>query len=185
MATALLKYLDNDRHYHTFAHIGYMMENLQLTFPEHQYDRVLKAAIAYHDCVYLINQPVGTSENVSAKAAERELADANWGTIERREVARLIRLTINHHAAEDDLTGKILIDLDLAGLASDMYWTNKDWIRQEFKSASDEQWREGRIKFLESFLSRDYIYQTSRAIRRWESLARENMTMELEDLQEN
>lgn len=181
--SALLKYLGNDRHYHTFAHIGYMIENLQLTFPEYQYDRTLKAAIAYHDCVYLINQRTGDSENASAVAAIKELGDAGYTIAELREVARLILLTINHYAAYDDVPGQILIDLDLAGLASPMYWQNKDWIRQEFRSASEEQWVDGRIKFLESFLGRDYIYQTSRAIELWEDKARANMILELEALQ--
>lgn len=182
--TKLLQYLGDDRHYHTFVHIGYMLENLQKTFPEFYYDKLLKLAIAYHDCEYFIGRKTGLSEEESAKAATQELEALGYEKYERDDVERLILLTIGHQTDRSDIRGSILIDLDLAGLASPMYWQNKDWIRKEFKYVTDDQWRDGRIKFLESFLNREYIYQSDKGIKLWESKARDNMIRELELLSE-
>lgn len=177
--SALHLYLDNSRSYHDFTHIGNMFEDLRNYFPEYNKNMVLKFAILYHDCFYVANY--GDNEFNSAHLAVKEGGE-EFTEDEQKEIHRLIMLTKEHKTDKDDLIGQVMIDLDLARLASDGYKTNSELIRKEFASASDEDWRNGRIAWLESFLSRETIFQSWEGTLLWEYDARKNMNKELDYL---
>lgn len=176
--TALHEYLNNDRHYHTFEHVGKMFEDLRLYFPEYQQETALKYAILYHDCIYTPGSLYNESESARRAYAETEHLEESI----RNKVNSLIRLTEDHECHDDDELGKVLIDLDLCRLASNDYQMNSILIRKELFIAKDEEWRSGRIKWLNSFLARDSIYLTSLSKSKFEALARNNMENELQYL---
>lgn len=141
--------------------------------------KILTAAITYHDCIYEVGS--SNNERLSAIALQEERSKAFYPE-DMIEAMRLVLLTIHHTTSVHDTLGSIIIDLDLAGLGTDEYWSNKDKIRKEYASATDEQWLAGRAAFLTNFLSRDRIYYTEYGQENWEQKARENMNEELRQL---
>lgn len=182
---SLLNYADYTRSYHNLLHIGYMLENLDRNFKDVYREEAfqLRLAIVYHDVVY--DPKRRDNEFQSALAAREELPLVYEGISEETldEVSRLIMLTKYHlSAGPDDTLGNIIIDLDLAGMATSQYDSNTERIRQEFDFLSDEEWRKSRVKFLKTYLKRDQIFYTEYGQRNWENPARHNMTWELEGL---
>ena len=176
--SSLHMYNDSNRHYHNFSHVGDMLRDLEVfngkIFFE---DIVMKTAILYHDVYY--KPGAWDNEYRSAIIARDECGLDDWAT---NEVERLILLTKDHVTHSEDTWGHIVIDLDLAGLATDKYKSNSEKIRKEFWSFSDEQWRAGRIQWLNKFLSREAIYYTEYGRENWEAKARQNMQAELDYL---
>lgn len=175
----LLGYIDKGRTYHSIVHIGKMMEDLVEVFPGEADNFDLKMAILYHDAVY---EP-GASDNEfrSAVAFETDMR-ARFVNLKEdpiREVQRLIMLTKNHITTPDDRVGSVLIDLDLAGLGKsrERYIKNSKLVKAEFP-ITDEMWKIGRIKFIDTFLSRETIYQTPEGRLYWEVTARDNLAAE-------
>lgn len=194
--TALLNYLAPERHYHNMTHVGYMLDGMK-----YYYDVALppgantnlKHAILYHDVIYVPG--AWDNEFQSAVVAAQEIPELTHGDlfaqfgvkakeIDINEIQRLIMLTKDHKPAVDDVAGQIICDLDLAGLggSQELYESNRKKIRKEFSTATDEQWAEGRKKFLRSYLDRDTIYHTDHGKKNWEAKARENMGKELDSL---
>ena len=179
--SALTKYMDEGRHYHSFVHIGKMFADLYMHFHEYQDNVALKFAVAYHDVIY----DAGSLDNEfwSAEVAATEMMYRRQYSDEIiQETKRLIMLTKGHQTTSDDEVGKVMIDLDLAGLASNrlQYMKNSDLVKLEYSGISQDQWLQGRKAFLESFLARNFIYQTDQARREWEDHARDNMQYELD-----
>lgn len=144
-----------------------------------EHAKTLRAAILYHDVEY--SPGAWDNEYRSAIVAARECGLQGW---QNNEVQRLIMLTKDHLTNDEDSLGKIIIDLDLAGLASDEYESNSKKIRREFYKLSDEEWRAGRVAWLEKFLARPTIYLTDYGKENWETDARFNMVLELNYLKE-
>jgi predicted metal-dependent HD superfamily phosphohydrolase len=103
------------------------------------------------------------------------------------EVARLIRLTAGYalptwqQAGPEDANAHVLLDADLAGLSIsaaefDHY---ADHIRREFAAVPEEQFRTGRLSFLQRLLEREYIYYTPQMLACCEAAARENIQREM------
>ncbi|AOZ63718.1 hypothetical protein SEA_WEASELS2_133 [Rhodococcus phage Weasels2] len=171
----LANYAGSDRHYHTFEHIGKMISDLNKYFPEYKDDQVLKDAIMYHDCIYRADAPSGSNEMNSFNAAAEELKISPYSG----KYAELKGLIMATHKHENPVTMKqaIIIDLDLAGLASDNYMQNSINVRKEYHIFSDLQWLRGRKAFLDSFMGRK-IYQTETG-QQWENRAKLNLADEL------
>ena len=177
--TALLDYLGDDRHYHTFGHVGGMINGLAFHFPNFN-NSLNRHVIAYHDCKYNFGPSEVSNERLSANAARKELAE-RFSESELDELDRRIMLTVDHELVdENDEHGAVIIDLDLQELGTIYYRRNSDRIRKEYHMATDEQWREGRIAFLEKFLAKDSIYKTPLGKAQWEVGARHNLQKELD-----
>ncbi|QLF83406.1 hydrolase [Rhodococcus phage NiceHouse] len=189
-------YANPDRYYHNFKHIGLMLDGLDRHFyddftwqcaPAHLRRRTpvyeqLKQAIVYHDVIYDARRT--DNEERSADCAADELQcdyDTDWID----SVRRLILVTKTHNPQPNSSPEKIIVDLDLAGLASHNYIRHSQQIRKEYAFATDEQWYHGRKAFLDSFLNRESIYHTQIGLRRWEDDARRNMQLELKYIEAN
>ena len=115
----------------------------------------VKLAAWLHDVIY--DSRASDNEDRSAEYAERlceELSVPEGGL-----VASLIRKT-KTHVAEDDADAKVLIDADLAilGASETVYKDYADKIRQEYGWVPESEYRAGRRRVLESFLTRPKIY---------------------------
>ena len=100
-------------------------------------------------------------------------------------VIEMIRCTIKHELPEKERVKKdagLFLDFDLAilGESQAVYNEYKDQIRKEYGHFSDEDYRAGRTKVLEGFLSRKQIFFTKAIGETREEAARYNMIKEVE-----
>ena len=158
-------YTEPHRKYHDIDHLHYMINRLLAFFPhlnKETIDCILWATM-YHDIVYNIPaSPDGTNEDLSADLFLKDHGDHTWAEY----IAIAIRHTRTHILPKTRERGLVwtitehLIDLDLWALSDEEeYLKNNAKIKAE-NNATDEQWIEGRGKWLEGFLERDQIYYT-------------------------
>ncbi|MEU2609789.1 hypothetical protein [Streptomyces albus] len=139
----------------------------------------VRLAAWFHDAVYRPDR--SENEERSARLAERALTEAGVPAARVAEVARLVRLTVTHDPADDDLNGAVLCDADLAVLAGtpEQYAHYAAEIRQEYAFVPDDAFRDGRSAVLRQLLGLPRLFRTAHARTRWEAQARHNLTTEL------
>ena len=74
------------------------------------------------------------------------------------------------------------LDLTILGATLDEYDEYCSQIRREYECYSDQQYRQGRIKVLRSFLDRETLFFTPHFRKKLESKARRNIEREIEIL---
>ncbi|QQS22811.1 hypothetical protein IPM19_04265 [bacterium] len=158
------RYSEPHRYYHTLTHIEHCLRELQAYRLEIPNRHAVELALWLHDVVYdtkLLNLNELTSEDLSAEYAMALMCTAGLPQTLQDDVRRLILIT-KHNALPQQDDEKILVDIDLAILGQpkeifDEYEAN---VRKEYGWVSEEDFTKGRIKVLESFLSRNRIYST-------------------------
>jgi predicted metal-dependent HD superfamily phosphohydrolase len=137
----------------------------------------VRLAAWLHDVIY--DTRASDNEERSAQYAQQLCAELSIP--EGALVASLIRKTKTHDPGED-LDAQILIDADLAilGASEPIYRHYSDQIRREYAWVPDADYRQGRRRVLESFLSRPRIFHV---LRQSEKPARQNITAEIGRLQ--
>ncbi|HSF36039.1 MAG TPA: hypothetical protein VLA70_07990 [Nocardioides sp.] len=130
----------------------------------------------FHDAVY---DGAPDDEELSAQWAERALP-----AIYADEVSRLVRMTVDHRPAADDLAGEVLSDADLGILAApaERYDDYVAGVRADFAHVADDDFRAGRAAVLRDLLGRAYLFTTPQARELWEDAARANVERELAGL---
>lgn len=176
VAAVFKAYNEPHRKYHNINHIETMFllaDKLGWPLTKAQY-----WAIFYHDAVYNIPTKETSNEKLSA-----ELYMNHWGNIHdfSKTTEQIILDTQTHIPTIEE--SKVVIDLDLSGLALS-YWTNRDAIRLEYSHYNDEEFKIGRKKFLSSMLAKDRLfwYDIGNKTTEWDTLARNNMSQELAQL---
>lgn len=179
------RYGETHRRYHDLYHLYDVLnhvdhliraeETLQAPWTE-----LVRFAAWFHDAIY---DPSATdNEYQSALLAERAfLCCSALGASYAGKVFSLVMAT-RGHTDGSNLMSKIIIDADLSGLGGPDYDVSEVLIREEYGVFDDEQWREGRKKFLSSFLARDRIFLTQTYHDEREATARANMERELMSL---
>src|SRR5256885_3447868 len=109
------RYDEPHRKYHNATHIEAVLRDARLLSTED--NPVLVLAICAHDVVY--DAKPGDDERASALWARERLAEAGVGAEDVARVEGLVLATITHES--DDPLTRILLDADLAILASDDY----------------------------------------------------------------
>lgn len=169
---------DSHLAYHNFRHITAMLDGLAY-FPDlsERDRRILRYGIWFHDVIYDVR--AGDNERRSADLA---LTLLDWPADELADLETCIMATKGH--ATDQPLAQILVDLDLAILASDRpaYRDYALAIRDEYRVYPDDQYRAGRIRVLDHLceapllrllsvamgLPTDALKQRARANMRWE-----------------
>lgn len=180
-------YMEPHRYYHTLRHITFMFEAAKALKQPLTDEQVW--AIWLHDLVY---EP-GADNNEERSAVGgvgllRTFRVRNYlSQLERvawHHVIKQIILDTKDHVATTE-ESKLVIDLDLFLFAQ--AWTSyiEDIrnIRLEFSKIPDDQFRQGRIHFLNEMLKRKPFYLT-KAFRGFENNARHNIRQELLTLEE-
>ncbi|RYH19695.1 hypothetical protein EON65_25660 [archaeon] len=178
-------YSESHRHYHNLEHIYEMFTNLDLVdniFTLNDRD-VVEFAIFFHDIIY--DPSAINNEEASAQLFQHLLSShLPEDTIDK--VFRYIEATKAHNCDDlSDLDLCMFLDLDLLILASapERYLRYAQSIRQEYLVYSDEDYRVGRIRVLQSFLHPDKtLFFTQSISTMFGDKARENITSELEHL---
>jgi predicted metal-dependent HD superfamily phosphohydrolase len=161
------------RRYHDLEHLRDGLARLdEAPAPATDRDRV-EAALWFHDAVY--DPRASDNEERSAEWARRALADLGVPQPVAEDVARLVRLTRHHQAA--DPAGRLLCDVDLSilGRPPHEFDAYDRRIREEYAWLPEEAYREARRAVLASFLRRRPLYQTEHFQQHYEASARANL----------
>jgi 8-oxo-dGTP diphosphatase len=165
------------RHYHTTAHLDFMLVQLApLAASVQDVDAVL-FALFYHDAIYLPTRD--DNEAQSADLAAERLAQLGLPSGRIQKIRQMI-LATRDHALSDDADTNILTDIDLASLGQprSAYLRMATEVRQEYACYDEAIWNAGRRRVLEHFLARPQIYNTPHFQMRLERIARENLEYE-------
>ena len=164
------------RFYHTLDHVLDVLATVDSLASYANNLNAVKLAGWLHDVIY--DSKASDNEERSAAYAERlcqELA-----ILEGDSVASLIRKTKTHDAG-DDVDTQVLIDADLAilGASEAAYRDYAGKIRQEYAWVPEADYRQGRRRVLERFLSRPRIFHF---LSQLEEPARRNLAAEISRL---
>jgi predicted metal-dependent HD superfamily phosphohydrolase len=165
--------------YHDLRHLEEVLDRLEvLAAAGAPYDRTVVALAAwFHDAVY---DGAADDEELSARWAEGALPRA-WAD----EVARLVRVTVEHRPTGDDPGGAALSDADLGILAAprERYDAYVAGVRADFAHLGDADFRAGRAAVLRDLVTRAHLFSSPRARDLWEDAARANLRRELAELE--
>lgn len=180
-AELLADWSEPHRRYHSVGHLRDILDHVEELAGYADDADAVRLAAWYHDAVYA-GRP--DDEERSAQRAEQDLSRLGLAPPLVDEVARLVRLTINHTPAAGDHNGEVLSDADLAALAvpRERYVRNTAAIRAEYTHIPDEVFRKGRMQVLVSLLEGPGVFRTDYARREWEATARENLRAEFATL---
>lgn len=179
-------YGEAGRGYHNWTHIETMLTGLQAVRGEAEFAAAsfdeIELAIYFHDAVY--DPRAKDNEEKSAALLMQQvglLGPDRQPVLSRIEAMILATQT---HSASDDLSTRLLLDLDLAilGAPPDLYDRYAAAIRFEYAFVPEDQWRVGRAAVLSRFLERPVIYQTDYFHSRLETAARDNLRREIDQL---
>ncbi len=178
-------YADPSRHYHNLDHIDQMFDILDRVESQVSDLDAIELAIWFHDFVY--DPTAADNEERSAQVAGKLLASAGIETTLIDRVKTLILQTKTHNAPVDDSDGQLLLDIDLAilGASPDSYHEYAAEIRREYAMFSDDVYRDGRCRVLDSLLKRPRLYATESLFSWFEKNARKNVQAELYELQQS
>ncbi len=180
-AALLARWSEPHRRYHDVAHLQGVLDAVDDLAGFAENPDAVRLAAWYHDAVYAGGPD---DEENSALLAESELAGLGVDAVLVAEVARLVRLTVEHDPEPVDRNGQVLSDADLAvlALAPAEYRSNTAKVRAECGHVSDADFRAGRARIIESLLAAPALYRTPEGHRLWEDAARQNLTAELRTL---
>jgi predicted metal-dependent HD superfamily phosphohydrolase len=166
-------YAGPGRFYHTLDHVQSVLEIVESLGSLARNLNAVKLAAWLHDAIY--DSKALDNEERSADYAERLCEKLS--ILEGRLVASLIRKTKTHDA-EDDPDAQVLIDADLAILGSSepAYRAYGEKIRQEYAWVPEADYRQGRRRVLQTFLSRPKIFHL---LCHLEDPARQNLAAEI------
>ncbi|WP_197379133.1 HD domain-containing protein [Mycolicibacterium mengxianglii] len=177
----LARWTEPHRRYHAVSHLRGVLASVEELVDYAADADAVRLAAWYHDAVYA-GRP--DDEECSAQLAEADLAALGVAPALVAEVARLIRMTLEHNPAPGDRNAEVLSDADLAVLAlpPQEYQHNSALIRAEHAHVTEDAFRTGRSKVIEDLLAGPGLYRTPRGRRQWEAAARANMQAELAGL---
>lgn len=181
----IARWAEPHRRYHTLEHLTRVLDGVD-EFGRHADDlAAVRFAAWFHDAVYDGGAASADNEELSARLAEEELPALLVPEDRIAEVARLVRLTKGHAAAEDDHNGAVLCDADLAVLGGDAqaYAAYTQAIRQEYAEVPDDVFRPARAAVLRGLLELPALFRTPVAVERYEKRARANLKAEIAELE--
>jgi predicted metal-dependent HD superfamily phosphohydrolase len=174
-------YAEKHRHYHNLQHLEECLTEFDAVRSEAKQPALVEMALWFHDAVYDPHSNV--NEETSAHRATKCLTAANVRGPSIESVHQLIMCTKTHESppATD---GALLIDVDLAilGQPSERFWAYERGIKAEYAWVPAATYILKRNEILAGFLNRPAIYRTEHLRRKYESVARTNLSAAIERL---
>lgn len=172
----LKSYSEPHRHYHTLEHLIALFQlsssiGVRLSTPQIM-------AIWYHDSIYDPKSKTNEEDSCQLLIEHQMLLK----TISSNELGRAIGIIMDTKGhTSDNHESQTVLDLDLTGLGSDWktYSYTIELIRKEYEHLSDDNWIAGRKLFLQSILTRNYIFNTHWGRDIYEEKAQMNISKEL------
>jgi len=175
-------YAEPHRAYHTAAHIGAclrQLDNPKVRGLAHNV-AIVEAALWFHDAIY--DPRAQDNEEASARLAEVCLGGAAVNPGHVTQIAAHIRATKSHQTAHPD--GQLVVDIDLSilGEAKAVFAAFEAEIQREYAWVPAPAYAAGRAAVLQGFLSRPRIYETEFFRDTYEASARSNIAAALKQL---
>jgi predicted metal-dependent HD superfamily phosphohydrolase len=177
-ADLLARWSEPQRHYHTVAHLEFMLSIVDEYADAADDADAVRLATWFHDAVY--DPTAVDNEMRSAELAATVLPTLGVPPKRVAEVVRLVWLTTRHEVDDDDANGALLCDADLAILATgpERYDAYRQSIRAEYAHVPDDAFRSGRMGVLGQLLDLDVLYHSPALHEAWDGRARANMLAE-------
>jgi predicted metal-dependent HD superfamily phosphohydrolase len=178
----VVAYSTPGRYYHTLKHIHHVLSIIQILQGYINNLAAVQLAAWFHDVVY--DTEAQDNEERSADYAFELLNNLRIPKITITTVTHLILNTKDHQAAVNDYDAQVLLDADLAILATNsvQYEEYTHAIRQEYGWLPEKDYITGRQQVLERFLQRSRIYYTPLMSEFAEPSARGNIQAEIKSL---
>ncbi len=178
-------YTSPNRYYHDIKHIANMLSNLDDFIQNSNKATKIKKlnefefAIIMHDYVHGTKNDIDASIKKAKDFLHKISMQYNSDYIEK-----LIKATDYEKCVKTDFDQQLIQDLDLNTLGSTNTEYNKytNQIRLEYKQFSDAIFYQERIKILNTFLNRKYIFNIKYFRDKYEYIARDNITKEISNL---
>jgi predicted metal-dependent HD superfamily phosphohydrolase len=170
------QYTEHGRFYHTLDHIRDVLAVVEDFGSHAKHLNAVRLAAWLHDVIY------------DSRASDNEVRSAAYSTrlcerlaIPEGSLVASLVLKTKTHLADNDPDAQVLLDADLAvlGARPAVYRVYARNIRLEYAWVSEPEYRKGRRRVLESFLTRPRIYQLLSDL---EQAARVNIAAEILDL---
>lgn len=169
------------RFYHSLGHLCHCLRELDAAKDHVAEFQATELAIWFHDIIYIY----GANDNEMRSAAYfRNVAGPHMPAELVERVCEFIMATQHTGAAGDEAIA-FVVDIDLSGfgLPWDDYLADSDALRQEAgDSVSDEQYYQGKLRFLTELQSWSSLFQTEHFRDRLERAAQANITRYTSDL---
>jgi len=175
------RYAEPHRAYHTLEHIAHCLDEFDEARAQAADPVAVEMALWYHDAVY--DPRAKDNEARSADLARRAAAAMGLAPEGGERVAALILVSAHTELAGDPDAGLFAdIDLSILGRPSAIFAEYERRVRREYAWVPEVAFRAGRSAILKSFLERPSIYATSHFRRKYEEMARLNLTVSLKQL---
>jgi predicted metal-dependent HD superfamily phosphohydrolase len=176
--TLIARYSEKHRHYHTLQHLRECLEQFDAVRGMAQRPAEIELALWFHDAVY--DPQRQDNEALSADWARDAVLQAGLPDDVAPRIHALIMDTL-HLQAPTEPDARLLVDVDLSILGADpaRFDESDAQIRAEFAHVPDAEFRQGRRRVLNGFLSRPRLYSTERFYQACEQQARANLQRSL------
>ncbi|MDO3703842.1 metal-dependent phosphohydrolase [Micromonospora sp. C28SCA-DRY-2] len=177
----LARWREPHRHYHTPRHLTAVLDVVDAYAPLARRPDLVRLAAWCHDAVYDPRAAGDANERDSAALAGTLLTGLGVPAAAVAEVRRLVLLTAGHAVDPADADGALLCDADLAVLAAPRpaYDRYAAAVRREYGHVPEPAFRAGRARVLAGLLALPALFRLPPLARRWEAVARANLTREL------
>ena len=152
---------ESHRHYHNLNHLNDLINQInekKSNFSEKEYEKLILTAL-FHDCIY--DPMSSTNEEKSADFFENCCVDKNNPDI--KEIKQMILDTKTHESTTPLSESFNYYDMNIVERDFDQLLEWEKGIQEEYKSYGDE-YKEGRLKFLESLLDK-YPHNTENLLK--------------------
>lgn len=181
--TVAAKYSEPHRHYHTLDHIRHCLSQLDRVRHLASDPDAIELALWFHDVVY--DRSADDNELRSALLFDSLLGLHLPGERAAR-IHRMIMATVYPSEPEDG-DERLMVDIDLSSFALpwDEFMRDTRALRAEVADVPEQRFLAGKLKFLQTMVSRPRFYLTDYFRDRLEARARANIDRHIRDVRNN
>ena len=183
LRTLQARYAEPHRKYHTHQHLEACLRHFETVRHTAIHPAEIELALWFHDAVYEIRGVVNEAQSADWARDALQTAGAS-GEVAAR-VHALVMATC-HTAQPQTSDQEILLDVDLAilGAPAPIFDAYETQVRAEYVLLRDDEFRKGRRKILEGFLTRSAIFHTPHFHALYEVQARVNLSRSIHRLRD-
>ena len=177
-------YCEPQRHYHTLVHIEHCLGMFDQCKSLVSNPDALEIAVWFHDVIF---EPGRHDNEALSKELYLYLSIKAHAPELRELVGRLIMATLHDGNSLEDDDARYMVDIDLSsfGLSWDEFLRDSDNLRLENPQLSDAEYYFNQGNFQNHLLGRERFYLSDFFSQRYESRARENLSLYFERIRQS
>ena len=171
------------KYYHNLNHIYSFVELFEKYNNNKQnYKSEFLISIFFHDIIYIPSR--NDNEDESMNLFNKFYSETNPKNLNKEKVIEFISETKNHtlNIIHNNEELNYFLDMDMHILSEENWEDYENKIRKEYPYLSEIEYKNGRIKFLQSCLNKEKIYRTKIFYDAFEQKARSNIKKIIEKL---